>query len=146
MWVPVNVKAQSAEIIGDRGIGLPPLNRFLAIRLIEQTKVSIMLGGFRHLPLADLTKLEEILVRLFHALSPETIFQRFGRLLKTMPPDLLSRHTQIDYDREMALVVFPKGSDEIIAVGRVTERPGQSEADLGMTVADAWQCHGLATC
>ena len=83
------------------------------------------------------------MIRLFHALSPETIFQRFGRLLKAMPPDLLSRHTQIDYDREMALVVFPKGDDEIIAVGRITERPGENEADLGMTVADAWHGRGL---
>lgn len=214
-----------AEIIGDRAIGLPPLNRLLAKRLIEQTKVSKVLRGYRNIPPADLTMLEEVLVRLsqllidfpqiveldinpllscsqgalaldarvvveptsqvspqhlcirpypaqyesrertsgglevflrpikpedgpamirlFNALSPVTIFQRFGRVLRTMPPDLLARHTQIDYDREMALVVFPEASKEIAAVGRIVERPGVDEADMGMTVADAWQGRGL---
>ena len=54
-----------------------------------------------------------------------------------------ARFTQLDFDREMALVVFPEGRDEIVAVGRITDRPGQDEVDLGMTVADAWQGRGL---
>jgi acetyltransferase len=83
------------------------------------------------------------MIRLFYNLSPETIFQRFGRALKTMPPDLLSRYTQIDYDREMALVVFPEGQDDIVAVGRIVTRPNETDADLGITVADAWQNQGL---
>ncbi|MCB2192953.1 MAG: bifunctional acetate--CoA ligase family protein/GNAT family N-acetyltransferase, partial [Deltaproteobacteria bacterium] len=214
-----------AEVIGDRAIGLPPLNRLLAKRIIDQTKVSKVLRGYRNIPPVDMTMLEEVLVRLsqlltdfpeiseldinpllshsqgalaldarvvveptvqaspqhlcirpypaqyeshertsgevdvflrpikpedgpamirlFNALSPVTIFQRFGRVLRSMPPDLLSRHTQIDYDREMALVMFPEGSEEIAAVGRIMERPGVDEADLGMTVADAWQGKGL---
>ena len=216
----------SAEIIGDRAIGLPPLNRLLAQRMISQTKVSRLLKGYRNLPPADMTILEEILARLsqlmidrpeiaeldinpllsyqdgamaldarvvvkeskavgttrhlslgpypaqferrettpdgvkvfvrpikpedgeamaklFTKFSPETIFQRFGRMMDSMPPELLSRFTQIDYDREMALVVFPRGSEEIAAVGRVIGRPGEEEADIGMTVADAWQGRGL---
>ena len=215
----------AAEIVGDRAIGLPPLNRLLAGRLIERTKVGKLLKGYRNLPPADMTALEEVLVRLsqllidfpeiaeldinpllshargalaldarvvveptdkrspqhlcispypaqyesrertsdglevflrpikpedgpamirlFYNLSPVTIFQRFGRALRSMPPDQLSRYTQIDYDRETALVVFPDGSEEIVAVGRIVERPGQKEADVGLVVADAWQGKGI---
>jgi len=52
------------EILHDRAIALPPLNRLLARRLIEKTKVYKMLSGYRNQPPANLVLLEEILVRL----------------------------------------------------------------------------------
>jgi acetyltransferase len=52
------------EILEDTAVDLPPLNLLLARRLIEKTRVSRVLRGYRNLPPADLDKLAEILVRI----------------------------------------------------------------------------------
>lgn len=52
-----------AEIFRDVSAGLPPLNRALARRIIEDTKVHKLLKGYRNKPPANLELLEEILVR-----------------------------------------------------------------------------------
>ena len=52
------------EIIKDRAVGLPPLNRLLARRMIEETKVYQLLKGYRGQAPANLDLLEEIMVRL----------------------------------------------------------------------------------
>ena len=57
-----------AEVIGDRNIGLAPLNRTLARRLMEKTKAYKLLNGYRNLPKADLGLLEQLLVCLSHLL------------------------------------------------------------------------------
>ena len=51
------------EIYRDIAVGLPPLNRLLARRLMEQTKVYSLLQGYRNKPPANLELLEEYLVR-----------------------------------------------------------------------------------
>ena len=52
------------EVLKDRAIALPPLNRLLAKRLMEETKVYRLLQGYRDIPPANLSLLEEILIRL----------------------------------------------------------------------------------
>jgi acetyltransferase len=52
------------EVLEDRAIAFPPLNRLLAKRLMEQTRVYRLLQGYRNLPPANLELLEEILIRL----------------------------------------------------------------------------------
>ena len=52
------------EVLKDRAIALPPLNRLLAKRLMEETKVYRLLQGYRDIPPADIQLLEEILIRL----------------------------------------------------------------------------------
>ncbi|OQX16113.1 MAG: GNAT family N-acetyltransferase [Desulfobacteraceae bacterium IS3] len=52
------------EILKDRAIALPPLNRLLARNLMEDTKVFRILQGYRNHPPANLVLLEEILIRL----------------------------------------------------------------------------------
>ncbi len=52
------------EVLKDRAIALPPLNRLLAKRLMEQTKVYQLLQGYRDIPPANIQLLEEILIRL----------------------------------------------------------------------------------
>jgi acetyltransferase len=51
----------SVEIIGDSAVSLPPLNRRLAIDLINRTKVSKMLGKFRQMPAVDIDLLVDVL-------------------------------------------------------------------------------------
>ena len=53
-----------AEVLKDRSIAFPPLNRLLARSLMKKTKVYRLLEGYRNHPPANLTLLEEILIRL----------------------------------------------------------------------------------
>ena len=57
------------EMLKDRAIALPPLNRLLAKRLMEKTRVYRLLQGYRNIPPANLELLEEILIRLAHLVT-----------------------------------------------------------------------------
>jgi acetyltransferase len=52
------------ELIADRAMELPPLNQFLARRLIERSRVAELLGEWRGAPAADLEALEQVLLRV----------------------------------------------------------------------------------
>ncbi len=52
------------ELIADRAMELPPLNQFLAKRLIERARAAEMLGPWRGAPAADIEALEQILLRV----------------------------------------------------------------------------------
>ena len=52
----------AAEVFKDFSIGLPPLNQTLATRLVDETKVSAMISGFRGKKPVDLMQLEQIIV------------------------------------------------------------------------------------
>ncbi len=54
----------TVEVMGDRAVMLPPLNRFLAKDLIQRTRVAKMLGAFRHMPAGDVQALENVLLRV----------------------------------------------------------------------------------
>ncbi|MGD8565851.1 MAG: bifunctional acetate--CoA ligase family protein/GNAT family N-acetyltransferase [Candidatus Bathyarchaeota archaeon] len=51
------------ELFKDISIGLPPLNKTLAKRIMEETKVLSLLKGYRNLPAANIELLEETLVK-----------------------------------------------------------------------------------
>jgi acetyltransferase len=51
------------EVFKDRALGLPPLNRTLARRLMERTQIYTAFKGFRGKGAIDLAALEELLVR-----------------------------------------------------------------------------------
>ncbi|MGD9536064.1 MAG: bifunctional acetate--CoA ligase family protein/GNAT family N-acetyltransferase [Alphaproteobacteria bacterium] len=54
----------AVEAIGDRTIGLPPLNRALARGMIERTRIARRLKGYRDVPAADLAAVEGVIVAL----------------------------------------------------------------------------------
>ncbi len=217
------------EILRDRALALPPLNRLLARRLMEETRVFQVLKGFRNQPPADLTALEEILIRLsqlasdfaeieeldinpmiiadgrpcavdarillkpsalpaprhlvissypnhlettvvtekgvklfirpirpedapqlttfFDSLSPQTVYFRFFHPLRSLPHSMLARFTQIDYDREMALLAFDAEAprEKILGVARVTRVPGREKAEFSIVLGDPWQGKGIGS-
>jgi acetyltransferase len=59
----------AAEVIGDRAIGLPPLNAVLAREMIGRTHVSKLLEGFRDWPAIDFDAVALTLVRLSELVS-----------------------------------------------------------------------------
>lgn len=52
------------EVLGDRAVALPPLNRFLVKDMIKRTRISRLLTAFRHMPPIDMSTLESILLRV----------------------------------------------------------------------------------
>ncbi|MDO8419315.1 MAG: GNAT family N-acetyltransferase, partial [Rubrivivax sp.] len=52
------------ELINDRAMELPPLNQFLARRLIERSRAAGMLGEWRGAPPANVQALEHLLLRV----------------------------------------------------------------------------------
>jgi acetyltransferase len=52
------------ELIDDRAMELPPLNQFLAGRLIERARVARMLGEWRGAPASSIESLERVLLRV----------------------------------------------------------------------------------
>jgi acetyltransferase len=53
-----------AEIMQDRAVALPPLNTFLAGRLIDQTRAARLLQEFRNMPAVDMDALVQVLRRV----------------------------------------------------------------------------------
>jgi acetyltransferase len=78
-------------------------------------------------------------------LSPEARYYRFMSTMRELSPQTLARFTQIDYDREMALiaVVARNGRAEEVGVARYVTNPDGTSCEFAIVVADEWQEHGL---
>ncbi len=235
-WGPVILFGMGGiftEVLKDRALGLPPMNRLLARRLMQETKAYSLLQGYRNRPAADMERLEEMIVRLsqllidfpdiaeldmnpvlikggdpvavdarilvspirvpsslhlvigpypeeeeshmvgvdgrrifirpvkpedaplftalFKVLSPTTIYHRFFGALKELNPEMLARFTQIDYDREIALVALDEdmdegsGTDSMLGVARIIGDPDGKTGEFAVLVGDAWQGKGIGS-
>ncbi|MBX3506200.1 MAG: bifunctional acetate--CoA ligase family protein/GNAT family N-acetyltransferase [Parvibaculum sp.] len=216
----------AVEVVRDKAMALPPLNRVLAEDLISRTRVSRLLEGYRgHAPAdrdaiamalmalgdlaADHPEVAELdinplwadaegivaldaRVRILPAKSkgtarfairpypvslegelqdregrayplrpirpedapltdellehtdPEDVRLRFLSPLRKLPRQLAARLTQIDYDREMAFVVFTDETrKEFAAVGRLSEDPNRERAEFAIIVRSDLHGHGL---
>jgi acetyltransferase len=78
-------------------------------------------------------------------LSQQTKYFRFMQALKELTPEMLVRFTQIDYDREMALisVVSRSGVEEEVGVSRYMTRPGGDRCEFAIVVSDQWRGKGI---
>ncbi len=52
------------EVLRDRAVSLPPLNSFLAEKMISQTRIARLLGPYRDMPAVDMASLVRVLRRL----------------------------------------------------------------------------------
>ena len=59
----------SVEVVADRAIALPPLNRVLARELISRTRVTRLLAGYRDHPPAQLDAIADVLIALSQMLA-----------------------------------------------------------------------------
>lgn len=79
-------------------------------------------------------------------LSPESKYFRFMQSVDQLTPLMLARFTQIDYDREMALVAVineHSQNSRIIGVVRYVTNPDRQSCEFALTVADDWQKKGI---
>lgn len=87
-------------------------------------------------------EIEQAFVR---GLSSESKYFRFVSALKELSPSMLARFTQIDYDREMALIaVLQEDNQETeIGVARYVINPDGESCEFALVIADAWQHKGI---
>ena len=84
----------------------------------------------------------ERLRRLHGRLSPASLRRRFMTACPRPSDAMLARLVDLDHRDREALVAV--AGDEIMAVARYHRRPGTAEAEVAITVADAWQRRGIA--
>jgi acetyltransferase len=91
---------------------------------------------------------EPALIRNFEQLTKEEIWFRFFHAVKTMPHPMAARFSQIDYDREMALVVTDPHTQEnwkLYAVVRLISEPFDARAEFALIVNHVVGGQGLGT-
>ena len=227
--IAVGLGGVAVEVLGDRAVELPPLNRYLAENLIGRTRAAKLLEAFRHMPPADRESLINVLLRVsemvcelpwlkemdinpllvdengalavdarvavdfrphaadryahmaihpypsyletkwqlpdatditirpirpedaeleqdfIRGLSADTKYFRFMETLQELTPTMLVRFTQIDYDREMALMAITEeaGKEVELGIARYTTNPDAESCEFALVVSDKWQHRGL---
>lgn len=91
---------------------------------------------------------DEDLIREFHyRLSEETVYRRYRRPLKSLPHKERVKLVNVDYDREMAIIVLNRteARDELLGVGRYYVDEETRVAELAFTVRDDWHDRGIGS-
>lgn len=88
---------------------------------------------------------EKMEAEMFQNFSPKTQRFRFFQVVKNVSHEMLVRYTQIDYDREIAIVAEVKEGDQrkLAGVVRLIADPYNEAAEFAIVVADPWQNQGL---
>lgn len=90
---------------------------------------------------------EPMELEMVNRLSKESLYFRFFGFVPKMTHELMTRFTQIDYDREMAIIALieHKGQEEMIGVVRIIADPWGEAAEYAILIADEWQGQGLGS-
>jgi acetyltransferase len=90
---------------------------------------------------------EPLWEEMFQSFSEESIRYRFFQIIKDTPHETRIRYTNIDYDREIAIVpeLTENGRRKILGVARVGIEPDSKAGEIAFIVADPWQGSGLGT-
>ncbi len=82
---------------------------------------------------------------MFGKLSKQTQYFRFFGFIGQVTHEMLIRYTQIDYDREIALIaeIEKEGKKMMIGVVRLVSDYNNENAEFAILVADPWQGLGL---
>lgn len=87
----------------------------------------------------------EIIQAFVRAMSDESRYFRFMDTMRELNQSMLSRFTQIDYDREMALIATmeERGQEIMLGVARYIINPDGESCEFATAVADSWQGRGI---
>ncbi|MFX1563916.1 MAG: acetate--CoA ligase alpha subunit, partial [Promethearchaeota archaeon] len=90
---------------------------------------------------------EPMWLEMFQNFSQESIRYRFFQIIKDTPHEVRVRYCNIDYDRELGIVVElnEKGKRKILGVVRLIEEPDGKQGEIAFIVADPWQGLGLGS-
>ena len=87
----------------------------------------------------------EIEATFVKGLSDEAKYFRFMHALDELTPEMLVRFTQIDYDREMALIATIKedGSEVEHGVVRYVTNPDRTSCEFALVISEDMRGHGI---
>jgi len=148
---PDGLEIVSARVNVDPKLRAAPGYRHMAIHPYPgELESQIELPDGTHLLVRPIKPEDADLERRFVAsLSEQTRFFRFFYRLHELSPAMLVRFTQVDYDRELALLALqpdpttPQG-ESIVGVARYIEKADLESAEFAVVVADAWHRRGIA--
>jgi len=80
-------------------------------------------------------------------LSERSRYFRFMSSMRQLTPEMLVRFTQIDYDREMALIAVLQDNEREteIGVARYISNPDGYSCEFAIVIADDWTKKGIGT-
>lgn len=89
----------------------------------------------------------EIELEFVRNLSDQSKHFRFFENFKELSSSMLVRFTQIDYDREMALIATNNAEDKEIGIGvaRYSMNADMKSCEFALVIADAWQNKGIGS-
>ena len=79
-------------------------------------------------------------------MSDESKYYRFMDTIRELTQAMLVRFSQIDYDREMAMIATildENGKELQIGVSRYVTNPDGESVEFALAIADDWQKHGI---
>ncbi len=93
----------TAELLGDKTLGFPPLNERLARRMLEGLKIWPLLSGYRGRPAVNIEKLVEVLIRLSYLAAdyPEIKELDINPLLAS-PQEIMALDARVVFDHEIS--------------------------------------------
>ena len=82
-----------------------------------------------------------------HNLSDESRYFRFFNAIRDLSETALTRFTQLDFDKEMALiaVICENRRETEIGVARYSINPDGRSCEFAIAIADAWQRKGIGS-
>lgn len=89
----------------------------------------------------------DLMIDHFHSLSSRSKYMRFFSPLKELSRDMLIKLTQIDYDREIALVALMgnEQNQKMAGVCRIIVFPDKTQAEFAIAISDDWQGKGIGS-
>jgi len=147
---PLNLHAHAAAVISARvevepaGVAAP--HHLVISSYPSQYEMETVTRGGMEILLRPIKPEDApLLVDLFHSLSPTSVYYRFFMPLPELPLSMLTRFTQIDYDRDIVVVAIKQtsGAEMILGVVRLMSEPDVTSAEFAITVGDAWQKMGV---
>jgi acetyltransferase len=86
---------------------------------------------------------ERLLLDLAAHMSPEDMRLRFLAAMRGLSHELAARLSHIDRDRDVALLAFAEGAEEVLGVARFSAGPDNRAAEFAIAVRTDWKGHGL---
>ncbi|HEX2335552.1 MAG TPA: GNAT family N-acetyltransferase [Hyphomicrobiaceae bacterium] len=107
----------------------------------------VALGGQRVVIRPLLPQDAELTKAFFGSLSPAARYQRFLSPMRSLPPGLVKRLTEVDDSEHVALLaeVFCGDRETLIAEARYARLADRMSAEFAIAVAERWQGQGLAS-
>ncbi len=90
---------------------------------------------------------EPLVEKMFTYISKESLYFRFFGYVPHVTHEFLTRFTNIDYDREIAIIAEIEENEgrKMIGVVRIITDGWGESAEYAILIADPWQKHGLGS-